>query len=321
LSGALNARDRARRSAVLVCSATAWLANACAPSLPDETGRITDPRLIAVRVDPPEASPGEDVTAHALVASSVGAVVDANLDWAICDVPKSPAENRIVNPACLSEEGTFVSDTADHSVTLTVPGDACALFGPDTPPGDFRPRDADTTGGYFLPIRVRGGGAPAIVLERISCNPRGASLDVANALREAYVPNRNPTLRSLAATTLQGQSVPLDRIPAGADIRLEAGFDAADEEPYVMFDPATGSVAVRRESLRFSFFTTSGTFESARTGPSGAEAPDGTPTSATTWHVGALPGLVHLFVVLRDSRGGVDFSATTVMVVEKGSGK
>jgi hypothetical protein len=172
-----------------------------------------------------------------------------------------------------------------------------------------------------LPIRVRGGGAPAIVLERIACNPRGASLDAANALRGVYVPNRNPTLRSITAATLGGQSVPLDRIPAGADIRLEAGFDAADEERYVMLDPATGSVVVRRESLRFSFFSTSGTFESARTGTPGAGAQDGTPTSATTWHVDAVPGPAHLFVVLRDSRGGLDFSATTAVIVKKGSGQ
>lgn len=292
----------------IVCVATISLASACAPSLPDDTALVTEPRLIAVRVDPPEASPGDDVTAHALVASPTGPVTDAKLDWAVCDTPKSPAENRSVDPACLTEVGSAVAE--GDPVTLTVPSDACALFGPDTPPGDFRPRDADATGGYFLPIRVRLNAAPSIVLQRITCNPAGASLDVANALRQAHVPNRNPTLGPLTAETPAGVSLALDRIPEEAEVLLKAGFDATDEERYAALDPATGTLVVQRETLRFSFYATTGTFDSSHTGPAAEDA-----TSAVTWHPGTVPGPAHLFVVLRDSRGGLDFSATTVMVV------
>jgi hypothetical protein len=172
--------------------------------------------------------------------------------------------------------------------------DACQLFGPDPPPGNLRPRDPDQTGGFYQPLRVSLGGIVAFDLERVLCDLPSAPIDVAIQFQKLYQPNKNPTL------------APLSISAAGRQLTLTTGWGEGDAEAYVMFDPASGSIVTRREAMRVSWFVTAGTLESDVTG-SGEE--DTATTTSNTWIAPATGGTAHLWIVLRDSRGGIDFAS------------
>jgi hypothetical protein len=283
---------------------------ACRPAFDDDPSRITAPRLLAARFEPPEVSPGVTVSAEVLVASPDGVSNDATVEWAMCTTPKSPAENRSVAPECL--EGAAAPVAEGERVTFAVPPDACSLFGPETPPGGFRPRDPDSTGGYYQPIRLLRGDADAVAIERLLCKP-SLSIDAALELARRYTPNRNPVLAAPAAT-IDGAPVRLDQVPQGADVRFELGWASGDAELYAAFDLASQTIVTRREALRVSWYATGGALEVPATGRD--ERDPGT-TTDDGWHAPDAPGTVRFWAVLRDSRGGVGFTAWDVVVVER----
>ena len=72
------------------------------------------------------------------------------------------------------------------------------------------------------------------------------------------------------------------------------------------------TVAPRRESMRVSWFSTAGTFDADRTGRTEAETETRT---ANGWLAPPAPGPATIWIVLRDSRGGVDFATYPVTIV------
>jgi hypothetical protein len=194
---------------------------------------------------------------------------------------------------------------------LTLPPDGCALFGPETPPGDFRPRDPDSTGGYYQPIRAQFQGETAITLARISCNLRSAPTDVALELKARYVKNANPLIRSVEAR-VGGSVVPLDQIKTGSDVRFSMRWLPDDRERYVLYDPASRNLVGATEALTVAWYTIG-------TAPTPAYVSDAAKdTSAeTTWRAPNEPGTIHFWGVLRDSRGGSDYAAWDVVVIDK----
>ncbi|APR84052.1 Hypothetical protein A7982_09401 [Minicystis rosea] len=283
---------------------------ACEPDVGAPTSLVTSARILAVRADPPEAKPGVEVSYRALVASPTGTVEDPSIDWAFCASPKPLTENNAVSTACLAD-GTRPIGGPSGAIAAPTPLDACALFGPDPPPGDFRPRDPDVTGGFYQPVRARLGSFTAFALERVTCNLPNAPIAVAIDLEKRYRQNDNPTLVPLTASIF-GAPTALDRIPAGAAVTLETGWLDGDAEPYVMFDPGSVTIVECRESLRVSWFTTAGVIADDTTGRAATDL--GT-TTQTLFQAPSTPGPVHLWMVLRDSRGGVDFAAYTLTVV------
>jgi hypothetical protein len=267
---------------------------ACTPDFDDRESRIEEPRVLAIRAEPAEARPGTPVTYTALVAGPEGTIATP-LEWAYCSSPKPLTENNSVSSACLEGAGI-----RGETITLPIPGDACALFGPDPPPGGFRPRDPDVTGGYYQPLRARALGQTAFLLQRVRCNLASAPTDIAATYRERYRENQSPKLLPFSVPPLK----------AGATTRIEIAWDAP--EVYAWFDQETQSIRDKRESMRVSWFATAGSFESDRTGRGETEPET---TTSNGWTAPASPGRVHLWVVLRDSRGGTDFAGTTVEVV------
>jgi hypothetical protein len=57
--------------------------------------------------------------------------------------------------------------------------------------------------------------------------------------------------------------------------------------------------------MEVAWFATGGSFDDDRTGTAPT---DPTPFTTNTWHAPASPGLVHLWVVLRDDRGGAGWT-------------
>jgi hypothetical protein len=298
---------RARASLLLSLAA---LAAACAPDPGDPASLLAGPRLLAVRADPPEARPGTAVTYEALVIAAEGTRAEEKVSWAFCASPKPLTENNSVSAACLNDASVRPIPGAGRVVTATVPVDACALFGPDTPPGGFRPRDPDVTGGFYQPVRVESLGLVAFDRHRVQCNLPSAPIDAAIELQQRYHANVSPKLTPLTAR-IGSASVALDHLSAGAHVRFEVGWGKDDAEAYAMFDPGAQAIVSRREALRVSWFATEGQLAEEVTGRGESE-----PAASTEneWDAPSAPGKVRLWLVLRDSRGGVDFAGYELVI-------
>jgi hypothetical protein len=166
---------------------------------------------------------------------------------------------------------------------------------------DPRPHPADATGGYYQPLRVDLAGATSIALPRIRCNLAGASLDVATEFRARYHANTNPTLGPLGASA-GGAPLLLDAIPRGAVVTLTVGWPADAVETYPIFDVATLALVDHHEAMRVSWYASAGDFTDERTGVASG---DTALTSSNTWRGPSDAATVHVWIVLRDDRGGV----------------
>ena len=295
-------------SSLLIFTATVLVG--CLPDPGAPGSLLTGPRLLAVRADPPEATPGAAVNYEALVIDADGARADTSVHWAFCASPKPLTETNSVPSACLDDAGVRPIVANGASITATTPDDACALFGPDTPPGGFRPRDPDGSGGFYQPVRVQALGLVAFDRERITCNLPNAPVDAAIELHQRYHANANPTLTPLVAR-VDGALVALEKIPVGARVRFEVGWSEGDAEAYPMFDPGAQRIVDRREMLRVAWFATAGNLAAEVTGRSESEVEVST---ENTWDAPSTPGATKLWLVLRDSRGGVDFAGYEVTV-------
>jgi hypothetical protein len=234
------------------------------------------------------------------------------------------------------------ADPADQTTT-----GACSIFGPLRPPLDpmARSRDPDVTGGFYQPVRATlpaggvggggGGGGGVVVdgglirafdLQRIQCRLANAPIDVAAQFNNpydpasnpnGYSPNQNPRLAQLtltppgAAPTSLAPVVPGQPAPAatpvapGQRVTLEASWNAEIAESFPVYDLRTATLTPQREALRVSWFATGGVFDHDVTG---REAEDATLSTTNQWVAPEGAGAIHLWLVLRDSRGGVDFA-------------
>jgi hypothetical protein len=284
----------------------------CNSPLDQRLAIIDQPRILAITAEPPEAKPGAMVTYGALVAAPDGPAAVAP-SWAYCTAPKPPTEDDIVAPGCLGD--TQVVDLgAAATVTGKLPANDCALYGPDTPPGNFRPRDPDATGGYFQPVRADTalGGADVVAfgLSRITCNLPTAPTTVAHAYQLGYVANANPTLSALALTDATGAAIATDAIPAGTTVTLVASWPTDAVESYLYYDALSETLVTRREAMQVSWYATGG---SIAVDASAVTEDDPSTSVSTTWQTPAA-GPAWLWLVLRDSRGGIATQTIAVTV-------
>jgi hypothetical protein len=309
---------------------------ACKPDLGAPISVITDARLLAVRGVPAEAPPGKAVTYDVLAVDTNGRIADPQVGWAQCHLPRSPADPNAVSAACLA-----ISDDAGPSASFTaavpmgsalgtdggsVNVDACQHFGPDAPndmPG-VRPRDPDVTGGYYQPVRAVWHAAPGeltgFALERIRCNLANAPADVTKSFNTMYTLNQNPVIAGLtlepdgAPTTLfmSGAAAPAAAsVPQGQPLTLRLAWTDQTAEQFPVWNLATHTLEQHREALSVSWFTTGGSFGHDSTG---RDEQDLTTSTDNLWTPPAVAGPVHLWAVLRDSRGGLDFAEAQVEV-------
>jgi len=268
---------------------------ACEPDLGDRASLLDETRVLAVRGEPPEARPGEAVRYTVFVASPGGLAETARARWAYCATPKSLLENGVASAACL-REGVVPIASPDEA---PIPAEACARFGPEVTSAELRPRDPDASGGFFQPVRVDVGGQIAFGLQRIRCSYAAINADVASAFGRDYVPNRNPELLP----------VTVGDTPPGGRVVIRAAWK--ETESYLLYDSATRALVTRRETMRVSWYATAGAFASDRTGRAADERDTWT---ENTWTAPDVPGTSHVFVVLRDDRGGVAFTSVAVTV-------
>jgi len=265
----------------------------CDDALDQRLAIVDEPRVLAVIAEPAEAKPKAEVR-YTIVTASPDGPLDTDPAWAYCTSPKPPTEDNAVPVPCVAGEG-LIELGSGPTATGTLPADGCLAYGPDTPPGGFRPRDADSTGGYYQPVRAELGpaGLLAFGLSRITCKLPGAPADAARRYDLEYVANTNPILEVLEPA---GSSVPAD-----SDVTLTASWPAEAAETYLFFDIASQSLIDRREALRVSWFATGGTLPVDATLVGEDELAT---TASTVWHTPAA-GPAFLWIVLRDSRGGI----------------
>jgi hypothetical protein len=287
----------------------------CKPDFGKPASLVTDKRILAVKAEPPEVRPPLPATFSALVASPDGTEVMPALSWSLCLAPKPLDENNVVSSACLGSGANLMSVGAGPMAEVTMPPNACALFGPDPPPQlpgmpPLRPRDPDVTGGYYQPLRLVEEPVSGFALERVTCSLALAGADLAVQYGASYRANTNPMLTPLTAT-LNGAPLTLDAIPSGKTVDLSVGWPAESVESFPVFDVAAAALVTHREAMRVSWFATAGSFAHEVTGRGEDETAT---TTDDSWTAPTMPGLVHLWVVLRDSRGGGDFASYDLTV-------
>jgi len=291
---------------------------ACRPDFGARQSVISSERVLAVRGEPAEVRPNTSATWTPLIVGPSGTVATPSVDWAFCVAPKPLDENNTVADACLGGGDALVGiAAASPSASAIIPYDACQRFGPDPPPvmvGEppLRPRDPDVTGGYYQPVRLTVDGQVSFELERIRCNLASAGAEIALQFAATYTPNQNPTLLPITVAISDGGAVSLDGIPAGARVTFTAAWDATSVESFPVYNIADQTLDMHRESMRVSWFGTDGSFDQDRTG---RDETDMDTTTSNDWTAPTSPGPVFLWMVLRDSRGGVDWRAVTATVV------
>jgi hypothetical protein len=338
----------------------ALAALACTPTFTDDTAIVTSPRLLAVQSVPPEATPGGAFAMTALYVGPGGPADASSIDWATCALQNPLGDPDPINPACFEASSPALSPLGTGaSVKGTIPQDACELFGPESPPPmpgqpSARPTDPDTTGGFYLPIRVETGAAQwSAALERIACQPSGVVQSVFTAFTNGYQPNANPVVSQLSFMDSGGHTtkIPEDgggpsmtaaSVAPGARFSIEVewpscpatavcgdGICSAGEtasacpkdcttpkgcggaETYLSIDPTSKQVTTQRESIVASFYAAGGSFDVDRVGRDGSDLAT---KVVNGWTSPSSPGPVHLWVVLRDARGGVGWGSYTITI-------
>jgi hypothetical protein len=282
----------------------------CIPNLGPGDSLVVAQRILAIRADPAEAVPGTKVAFTSFVVGPTGTVSGAPLAWDFCTAPRPLTDDNVVSDACLGSS-SLVSAGGGPSVTASTPSSGCSIFGPDTSSSDLRPADPDSTGGYYQPLRADLTGTdPAFALVRIHCDLANAAASVASAFAAAYTMNQNPTLLRLTATVASAPAA-LSALPAGARVTFTASWPASSAETFAYVDPAAGALTTQRESMQVAWYTTAGVFDTESTGRA---ASDMSTTTDDGWTAPSAAEPVQIFVVLRDSRGGVAFGSYDVGV-------
>ncbi|MFO0644567.1 MAG: hypothetical protein U0183_35435 [Polyangiaceae bacterium] len=277
----------------------ATLAFGCRPDLDEGLSRLDSPRVVAVVLDPPEASPGATVRVSPVVASRDGLVEGTPVELAFCALPRALGENGAAPASCLRDDGVVPGATSSGEAALVVPREACLTFGPEVTSADLRPRDADVTGGHYQPLRVRGPDTTTFASLRLTCAPARVPAEIAARLRLLARPNENPT--GLRLEPLSDTKARLT-VRRGALVRLRATWDPTSAETYVAVSPTGDDLVTRREALRITWYASAGALSHERTGRG---SDDTTSTSDNDLLAPESPGVAHLVAVLRDDRGGV----------------
>jgi hypothetical protein len=294
----------------------------CKPDLGSPASLITGLRILGVKTEPPETPPGMEVKTELLVVDQSGRMT-APAMWSLCLAHKPPAENNVVANDC-SQQGKQLQPLMESGprITVPIPMNACALNGPDTPPTKMgepplRPRDADVTGGYYQPVEVKVGAVHSFVLERISCNLPNVSLDVAKEFQDRYKANSNPAFLRLLVGGLElppvveGSGPATVHVMPGQGVAFEAAWTPESREKFPVYDLTRRAVVDRTEELTVSWFATGGEFDRDRTGTTETDTAS---SIANSWVAPTTAGPVHLWIVLRDNRGGLDFREYLITV-------
>jgi hypothetical protein len=257
-----------------------WAIAACAPEGDVSRTLIVNPRVLAIKAEPPSVAPGESTTVSALIVG-VGTETPS-VSWLRCR--RAPRPGDAVNPDCVDTPvADYLEPIGDGPTIITaMPSDvtAAALGEPDA------------SGGVYLPLvaRVALAGQTLLATYRLRLSMPGDA-------------NHNPALSDLVLVAADGSTTPIDvanppRVRAGDQLTLQAAVGDGSVESY----PAALGGATATERLLTSWFSTAGRFSKERS--------DGAQPTTVLELVGAVPAAgnpIDVFAVIRDDRGGTDY--------------
>jgi hypothetical protein len=341
------------RSRVLFLLTSSLFASvsACVPDFDTDLSKIDAPRVLAIAASPAEAVGRQKVQLTALVVGPEGEPTPA-LDFRVCLARKPLTELGPVSPACLAPRPAPADAQllpSGESAEFVLDADVCRSFGPLRPtpkPGEpaGRPVDADVTGGFYQPVVGTLEDSIALGAVRIACDPINVNRDQALEYKQRYRANEAPRI---ANVTLAGSAVDEDTVAqlplAPAELRvdwaecpsesecgdglctaLEDKTTCAEDcttpkgctgaEPYVWYDRENTRVAPRQEGINVAWYTSNGRFEGEQTGLDEEEARSRHDTR-NVWHP-ASTGPATIWLVIRDSRGGVGWKTLRLSVSE-----
>ena len=280
----------------------ALLLPACTPDFEDTPWRVDETRVLAIASAPAEARPGDALSLSALVVDPDGVRTVAP-QWNVCTRPRTSAERTAVTEACLRGDALQAVSAA-----TTMPPDACARFGPNTPPteGDAppqRPADPDASGGYFLPIATTVDDTLTFGAARIRCDLPGVTRAIFEAYEARYVLNEAP--HDLVFTVEP-------QVEAGEQVDLQVELPASAAEPYVRYDAGPGVLVDEREWIRVQWFVTDGTVDRGQQLLTPTD--DAVLNAHAVWQAPSASTTVHAWAVVTDARGGVSWAEASIEV-------
>lgn len=252
---------------------------------------VDRPRLLAVRADPAEASPGETVTFSALLPDPTSTI--ATVLWLACpfvEDAESDAPPQCEIDTDLDLETASIEELAAAGLIGVEPG-----FPPTyTVPEDVLEGVEDPAEGSYVTIQVTG-------LPELSLDDTAIDFNAVEAgykrlvVSEATTPNHNP---DLAYFTVEGQRVsPGSMVELDPHQTYEIGVvladDAVEDYQYVNSD---GISEDRTEEPYVTWYATSGTI---------VQLWSLHPHLHTDWVSGGFATTGSWYAVVRDRRGGM----------------
>jgi len=230
---------------------TAWAAtaafsqSACIPSFRDDQSLIDEVRVLAVRSEPAEPSPGATVKLTALATGPQGEVLDpASVRWSVCKARKPLTELGSVAPECLAgESGAVQSAGEGFEIETQIASDVCRVYGPLAPAAQAgstvtgRPVDPDASGGFYQPIVLSVAGQPTIAGVRVACGVTDLPQTESITFNQGYRPNENPVIERVDAVSggvsseLSADGATTLTVAPGARIEFSASWAACPTEP------------------------------------------------------------------------------------------
>jgi hypothetical protein len=248
-------------------------------------------RILAVRADVPEPSPGDTVTLDALVADPDGAGRAVSYLWVACVLGPSRDPQACADPS----GGGIIGVGFAATFSFVAP----ALAGGETAAQVLLTFSGCAGGTFTLPMD---GGTP-------SGTPECAGGDAATAYKRVVVStaterNHNPSLATLSLdgeSWVEGPAVTRTACVEGStctplEVGATLGPGSAENWTEIVF----GSPQVRTEEVFVSWFATGGSFERIR---SGGEDPKVKFTPPKE------PGTLDFWFVVHDGRGGTDWTS------------
>jgi hypothetical protein len=276
----------------LAIAGIAFAASGCALDDLSDASFVKGLRILGVQATPPEALVGQTVTLNAWTVDTRGN--DVAVEWSECLLPS----DGLANSACTDGSGNgLVALGSGTTISMVVPDVDASILGPP-----------DGTYGVYLPIvahaTAAGDSADAIYRLRMRVIvPPGCTLTAPYPPGTHCEPNQNPSYAGIQP--LPDESAGPTSTTKGLVWGLLADYDSGSVESYMNPGAETATVP---EQVRTQWFATAGTFPNQ---PVGGDAVQ----KFTTDH--ALPptgGIIDLWVVAHDDRGGTGMTHRAFVV-------
>lgn len=273
----------------------ALVPGACTGDLPS-VNKVDKLRILAVRAEPPDLALDETTRLEALVADPKGGGRPVDVVWAVCD-PRQLIDS--VTEDCRPGTEVPLAPGPDGTVALA-PLDLLAAFPADggVPAGS---PDGGAGGGRLpLPVVVRAsaGGERVVALKRVVVSAAGPR-------------NRNPRLLALVAGGVPWFADQPPTVRREGKLRLRAVEAPRDFEVFDKDQPDAG-VPAEPEQHSVAWYTSAGKLDHNSTASGVVDA--GVVYEDVEFTAPGEPGIVQIWAVLLDGRGGVHWERRTIVV-------